>query len=204
MVFGDEVVDMVVSSSSPEFAIVVDIPSMPSLPLIATLCTLSSALVIDDSHWNTHPLQLSDGWNMLRPDQTEAIDLFQVELMRPLLPMFFNRSTRYVFTLRIVTRDSANGCDSWTQKKDANFTLRFTGSAITVVGAKGPSAGGYAVFLDGTPVAGTFEATAEQFVADQTLFARQGLSDAVEHSVVVVNTGGGFLYFDYANFTNAT
>lgn len=57
--------------------------------------------------------------------------------------------------------------------------------------------------MDGTPVAGTFDAIAEQFVANQTLFARDGLSAAVEHSVVVVNSGGGFLYFDYANVTSA-
>lgn len=97
----------------------------------------------------------------------------------------------------------ADGLGSWTQKRNANFTLRFTGSAIKVVGAKGPSAAGYAVFMDGTPVAGTFDAIAEQFVANQTLFARDGLSAAVEHSVVVVNSGGGFLYFDYANVTSA-
>jgi hypothetical protein len=56
--------------------------------------TISSAVVIDDSQWNTHALQLSNGWNMLRPDQTEAIDKFQVQLMNPLLPMFYNRSIR--------------------------------------------------------------------------------------------------------------
>lgn len=70
-----------------------------SIALLSILSTLGSALVIDDSQWNTPQLQLSDGWNMLRPDQTEAIDLFQVDLMRPLLPMFFNRSIRYVLAL---------------------------------------------------------------------------------------------------------
>lgn len=103
MVLEDEAVNLVVSLSClmrPRHLLTNNPSECYSIALMATLGTLSSALVIDDSHWNTHPLQLSDGWNMLRPDQTEAIDPFQVSLMRPLLPNFFNRSIRYVHTPR--------------------------------------------------------------------------------------------------------
>jgi hypothetical protein len=103
---------------------------------------------------------------------------------------------------RCVTWTSANVLDSWTQKKDANFTVRFTGAAVTLVGAKGPSAAGYTVFLDGKALR-TYDAALQRFMANQTLFERDRLDTNVEHSVVVVNSGGGVLYFDYANVTNA-
>lgn len=96
---------------------------------------------------------------------------------------------------------SADVLVSWTQKKDANFTVRFTGAAVTLVGAKGPSASEYTVYLDGKALR-TYDAAAQQFSANQTLFERNGLDSEAEHNVVVMNSGGGVLYFDYANVTN--
>ena len=48
---------------------------------------------IDDSEWNTFSLQLSDGWNMARPSQVEALNGTEVEDMREYgLGNFYNSS----------------------------------------------------------------------------------------------------------------
>lgn len=62
--------------------------------VLASYTGPSIAYIIDDSQWATPALQLSPGWNMLRPSQVETIDPFEAALMRPLLPLFHNQSIR--------------------------------------------------------------------------------------------------------------
>ncbi|KAJ9107502.1 hypothetical protein QFC21_000957 [Naganishia friedmannii] len=152
-------------------------------PLLQLLLLL--AVVIDDSQWNTHALQLSNGWNMLRPDQIEAIDQFQVQLMKPLLPMFYNRSI------------------SWTSRQNANVTVQFTGKAITVVGARGPAGSDCTLILDGKTLPDGCSTRAPDFIANQTLFQYDGLASGIEHNLTMINSGEGFMYIDYANITDS-
>ncbi|KAJ9123259.1 hypothetical protein QFC22_001455 [Naganishia vaughanmartiniae] len=122
---------------------------------------------------------------MLRPDQTEAIDKFQVQLMSPLLPMFYNRSI------------------SWTSQKGTNVTLRFTGKAITVVGARGPAGSDCTLILDGKTLTDGCSTRALKFIANQTLFQYDGLASGTEHNLTMINSGEGFMYFDYVNVTDS-
>ncbi|KAJ9124421.1 hypothetical protein QFC24_003209 [Naganishia onofrii] len=92
---------------------------------------------------------------------------------------------------------------SWTSQKDANITLRFTGKAITVVGARGPAGSACTLILDGKTLPYGCSTRAQEFIVNQTLFQYDGLASGSEHNLTLVNSGEGFVYFDYANITDS-
>jgi hypothetical protein len=68
-------------------------PASPRTRSITHIPILVHGEIIDDSEWNTFSLQLSDGWNMARPTQIEALNGTEVEDMREYgLGNFYNSS----------------------------------------------------------------------------------------------------------------
>ncbi|GHJ85974.1 hypothetical protein NliqN6_2376 [Naganishia liquefaciens] len=157
-----------------------------SLALLLVILTpsVTHAYIIDDSQWATPPLQLSPGWNMLRPTQLETIDPFEASLMRPLLPLFHNQSI------------------SWTRQKGANYTLRFTGTSLSIHGPRGPSGSRCRIILDSQSTSEAVDGYAQVFSPNETLWRMDRLQVG-EHVVTVVNEGEGYMYFDYANVTSS-
>lgn len=92
---------------------------------------------------------------------------------------------------------------SWTSRKNANVTMRFTGKAITLVGARGPAGSECTLVLDGKTLPDGCSTRALEFIANQTLFQHDGLAGGSEHNLTLINSGDGFMYFDYANITDS-
>ena len=91
---------------------------------------------------------------------------------------------------------------SWTRDKGANYTLRFTGTSLSIHAPRGPSGARYGITLDSSPVLGSFDGYAPVFMPNETVWRVDGL-EMGEHVVSVVHEGEGYMYFDYADVTSA-